>query len=76
METFVALDEATTDIGLSAFWGIEATLDHSGLEDLLKMVDTACSGGDGPEMDTLIEAIGMCVPALSHAKGKSLDDRM
>ena len=76
MEIFVAEDESTTDIDLQGFLGIEARLEEEGLQELLRMVNAACSGGDRPSMDTLIGAIATCVPALSHAKGKSLDDRM
>jgi len=76
METFVAENEATSDVGLQAFWGVAAQGSSEELSDLLHMVNEACSGNDRPTMDTLIAAINACVPALSHTKGKSLDDRM
>jgi FlaA1/EpsC-like NDP-sugar epimerase len=77
METFVALDEETSSVGLESFWGIagQGTPDED-LATLLRMVDDACRGSDQPAMETLVAAINACVPALDHAEGKSLDDRM
>ena len=76
METFVATNESTSDIGLAAFWGIDARSEVAGLAELLAIIHDGCTGGDLPSMKTLIEALSRCVPALSHVRGKSLDDRM
>ena len=77
METFVAAGEEATNVGLEAFGGIKGgALAPEDLVALLVMVDEACRGGDLPQMGTLIGAMGRCVPALEHAAGKSLDDRM